>query len=918
MKEIPISQLPRECFENTAAMQLQGRIRLPASCEGRLSRCLRIFHHGAADPKTIQLNIDCQSLPNFLRLAAQRPHVHVTLGENVTGSYNFGFFGPGTVHVGKNTSSNGMEAMICENGVLKIGDDCMFAAHIMLHVGDNHAVFDMSTGEVINLRSSPYIHIEDHVWVGQRSSILGDVTVGRGSVIAAYSVLTKSPPPFSLAAGNPAVIRKNNISWTRAYKGDGRMDIIKHLQNIKEQVVRYTVRNTQALDYRQVIRDHASDFVSIAYHALLARAPDEAGHRAYIAELLKTGDYAGLLLSLKNSEEFLKNHTAITAQAKLDNPSLPPLVEKNLYKKVALFAEDFISSAYHGILEREPDESGKKSYTQNLARNGDLINLLLSLLKSEEFLQKSQAKQDEKNAENIGLIDYTQFIRNHASDFVTIAYHAMLRRAPDEAGHRVHIEKLSRTGDYAELLLAFKNSEEFLRRHIAFSTEPNSDKIQSPTLIEKNLYKKVAFFAEDFIFSAYQGILEREPDEFGKKSHTQNLLESGDLLSLLLALRNSEEFLKKFQAKQDEKNSKFLKSLLPPSSDKVVFCVVPSKTWLVTSLAVARFVFDTRGWKTIFLTDYNGDHESYFAGLKFCLGFLEFKNIKDIIHEKIKVDYICSHADNADEYIEALHHIFPQALLLCYADAFRNAAHGTLTFKKNMPSEVFYFGFPDFRKVGRVAAKSATLIPDVYYDAVDSYNASFFSPHEIEENYSIFFLRYWGMQGYQFKKEDVINSWTETVQHICKKGELIILKESNTYDRGLAEEFARILQSSGFRTEFLTDFANRYGFGFLAQSSYEHILKNGFMRKPRLLFTLDSSLPSMMLSFPYLHRSSRIVLGAAGHRYMSKYPAWSGVQNNLYQQTCSIEHNSTFAIRRFEKEPDLLLLESVRILDLCA
>ena len=50
--------------------------------------------------------------------------------------------------------------------------------------------------------------IEDDVWVGSRVIILKGVTIGRGSVIAAGSVVTRSIPPYSICAGVPARVLK--------------------------------------------------------------------------------------------------------------------------------------------------------------------------------------------------------------------------------------------------------------------------------------------------------------------------------------------------------------------------------------------------------------------------------------------------------------------------------------------------------------------------------------------------------------------------------------------------------------------------------------------------------------------------------------------------------------------------------------
>ncbi|QEY24031.1 acyltransferase [Neisseria animalis] len=53
------------------------------------------------------------------------------------------------------------------------------------------------------------IVVEDDVWIGRRAIIMGGVTIGRGAVIGAGAVVTKDVPPYTLAAGNPAVVIKS-------------------------------------------------------------------------------------------------------------------------------------------------------------------------------------------------------------------------------------------------------------------------------------------------------------------------------------------------------------------------------------------------------------------------------------------------------------------------------------------------------------------------------------------------------------------------------------------------------------------------------------------------------------------------------------------------------------------------------------
>jgi maltose O-acetyltransferase len=52
------------------------------------------------------------------------------------------------------------------------------------------------------------IIIEDGCWIGAGTRILGGVTIGAGSVLAAGAVVTCDVAPNSLAAGVPATIRK--------------------------------------------------------------------------------------------------------------------------------------------------------------------------------------------------------------------------------------------------------------------------------------------------------------------------------------------------------------------------------------------------------------------------------------------------------------------------------------------------------------------------------------------------------------------------------------------------------------------------------------------------------------------------------------------------------------------------------------
>jgi acetyltransferase-like isoleucine patch superfamily enzyme len=58
-----------------------------------------------------------------------------------------------------------------------------------------------------DIQSAPVV-IEDHVWIGFNVGILKDVTIGKGAIIGAGSIVTENVEPFTIVAGNPAKIIK--------------------------------------------------------------------------------------------------------------------------------------------------------------------------------------------------------------------------------------------------------------------------------------------------------------------------------------------------------------------------------------------------------------------------------------------------------------------------------------------------------------------------------------------------------------------------------------------------------------------------------------------------------------------------------------------------------------------------------------
>lgn len=74
-------------------------------------------------------------------------------------------------------------------------------------LGPGVRVYDNSYHGLYERRVMPAprpVTIEDDVWIATNSIILAGVTIGRGAIVGANSVVSKDVPAFAVVAGNPA------------------------------------------------------------------------------------------------------------------------------------------------------------------------------------------------------------------------------------------------------------------------------------------------------------------------------------------------------------------------------------------------------------------------------------------------------------------------------------------------------------------------------------------------------------------------------------------------------------------------------------------------------------------------------------------------------------------------------------------
>ena len=123
------------------------------------------------------------------------------------------------VSIGSNTAIGANTIIMCATNI-RIGNNVLVSFDCLISDNDSHPLnyldrrHDLSNvlsctpknWDNVNISS---IFIGDDVWIGAKSVILKGITIGNGSIVAAGSVVSKSVPPNSIVAGNPAKVVKS-------------------------------------------------------------------------------------------------------------------------------------------------------------------------------------------------------------------------------------------------------------------------------------------------------------------------------------------------------------------------------------------------------------------------------------------------------------------------------------------------------------------------------------------------------------------------------------------------------------------------------------------------------------------------------------------------------------------------------------
>lgn len=121
------------------------------------------------------------------------------------------FKGLWNLSIGEGSSIPKGSTFYCTGAPLTIGKKVIFGPNPTIITGDHRidviGKFVMDSNDKLPENDAPVV-IEDDVWCGANVTILKGVTIGRGSVVAAGAVVTKSCPPYSIIGGVPARILK--------------------------------------------------------------------------------------------------------------------------------------------------------------------------------------------------------------------------------------------------------------------------------------------------------------------------------------------------------------------------------------------------------------------------------------------------------------------------------------------------------------------------------------------------------------------------------------------------------------------------------------------------------------------------------------------------------------------------------------
>lgn len=138
-------------------------------------------------------------------------------GSNVRIPKGCSFSGIENIALGNNVAFGPGLKILTTRAKVTLGNDVMFGPNVTIITGDHRT--DIYGRPMISLTDKDKIPendqdviLEGDNWIGANATILKGVTVGKGAVVAAGSLVNHDVPPFSIVGGVPARVLKMRFS----------------------------------------------------------------------------------------------------------------------------------------------------------------------------------------------------------------------------------------------------------------------------------------------------------------------------------------------------------------------------------------------------------------------------------------------------------------------------------------------------------------------------------------------------------------------------------------------------------------------------------------------------------------------------------------------------------------------------------
>lgn len=123
----------------------------------------------------------------------------------------------GEPEIGEGVYIGGFSEVNAVDAHVRIGAHCDIASFVSINCADSHK---RCIGLMDEIERADII-IEDHVFIGSHSFVMGGVRIGHHSVVGAGTIVTpQSIPPYSLVLGNPVKVKSGY--YKRRISGAGR------------------------------------------------------------------------------------------------------------------------------------------------------------------------------------------------------------------------------------------------------------------------------------------------------------------------------------------------------------------------------------------------------------------------------------------------------------------------------------------------------------------------------------------------------------------------------------------------------------------------------------------------------------------------------------------------------------------------